>query len=111
MSGQLRLRGTGSASWARVTEGILALAAAVETVLLAGLVLTIGRVGAGSGLTATFWHVHSVLLRPFGRLPFAFPVLGVEAGGRLVVAAFGYGVAFLILAGAVSWFGRWRALA
>jgi len=94
-----------------VTEGILALAAAVETVLLAALVLTIGRVGAGGGMTAAFWRVNAVLLRPFDRLPFAFPVFGAEAGGRQVVAALSYGIVLLTLAGAVSWFGRRRALA
>ena len=111
MSGQFGLRGTGSASWAVVTEGILALAAAVETVLLAALVLVIGRVGAGSGLTAVLWRVNGALLRPFDRLPFAFPVFGAEAGGRQIVAALGYGIFLLTLAGAISWFGRRRALA
>ncbi len=99
------LRGTGNASLAGVAEGILILAAAIETVLLAGLVLIAGRVGQGSGLVAAFMRLNTALLRPLDLI--AFPSGAVL---QQIAAMLGYGVVCFALVGALSWLERRRTL-
>jgi hypothetical protein len=102
-------RGTGNASPINATEGVLLLAAAVETILVAGLALGISGVGAGSVTVTTFLRVNDLLLGPFA-------ALGGTGGGRatLVVqqlaAVLGYGLVFLLIIGGVSWLDRRRLL-
>lgn len=97
--------GTGNASPLSATEGVLLLAAAVETILLAGLVLLIVRVGAGSATLDGFVWLNSILLGPFAALGGPGGTHAV-AIGQQSGAVLGYGLFFLLLIGGVSWFDR-----
>lgn len=104
---QFEPRGTVNASVFGATEGVLLLAAAVETSLLAGLALTISRVGTGSASGAFFLRLNALLLGPFALIP------SVGAGamamvGRQAAAVLGYGLFFLLIIGGVSWLDRRR---
>lgn len=103
----LERRGTVNASPVGATEGVILLAAAVETILLAGLVLTITGVGVGSAALAGFLRLHDIVLGPFALLPLPggarFVAIGQQCG-----AVLGYGLLFIVLIGGVSWVDRRR---
>jgi hypothetical protein len=87
-------------------QGLLVLAAAVETILLASLALTIGNVGRGSDVAGALARCNAALLRPLNLSPAL--ALTAPAAVQQVVATLGYAVAFLTLIGVVSWFERRR---
>ena len=105
---QFEPRGTVNASLFGATEGVLLLAAAVETVLIAGLALLISRVGIGSVARALFLRLNDLLLGPFGLLLSSAGGVGADIG-RQAVAVLGYGLFFLLIIGGVSWLDRRRA--
>ena len=104
---QFEPRGTVNASLFGATEGVLLLAAAVESVLIAGLVLLISRVGSGSVVAALFLRLNDLLLGPFGLLFSSAEGIGA-AIGRQAAAVLGYGLFFLLIIGGVSWLDRRR---
>jgi hypothetical protein len=98
-------RGTERASLTSATEGCLLLTAALETMLLAGLILIASRVGQGSAATAIFLRLNDALVAPLAWLPpLATPLV------RQGVAIVGYGALLAALTGAVAWFDRRQAL-
>jgi hypothetical protein len=101
-------RGTVNASIFSATEGVLLLAAAVETSLLAGLALTVSRVGTGSATGAFFLRLNEFLLGPFALIP-SFGAEMVVAITRHTAAVLGYGLFFLLIIGGVSWLERQRS--
>ena len=103
-------RGTVNASVFGATEGVLLLAAAVETSLIAGLALTVSRVGAGSAIGAFFLRLNEFLLGPFALIP-SFGAEMVVAITRQTAAVLGYGLFFLLIIGGVSWLDRRRPFA
>ncbi len=103
----LERRGTVNASPFGATEGVIFLAAAVETILLAGLVLAITGVGVGSAALAGFLRLHGIILGPFALLPLPSGVRFVAIGQQFG-AIMGYGLFFIVLIGGVSWFDRRR---
>lgn len=105
----LERHGTVNASPIGATEGVLLLAAAVETLLLAGLVLVITGVGVGSAVLPAFLRLQDLVLGPFALLPLPGGVRSV-AIGRQLGAILGYGIFFSVIIGAVSWFDRRRLL-
>jgi len=105
----LERHGTGNASSSGATEGLVLLAAAVETILLAGLVLALARVGVGSAALAGFLRLHDIVLGPFALLPLSGGAR-FAALGRQCVAVLGYGLFFGLLIGGVSWFDGRRLL-
>ena len=105
----LERHGTGNASPGGATEGVVLLAAAIETVLLAGLALALANVGAGSAALAGFLRLHDIVLGPFALLPLPGEARFV-AIGRQLGAVVGYGLFFVLLIGGVSWFNRRRLL-
>ncbi|HEY8597660.1 MAG TPA: hypothetical protein VIL85_04475 [Thermomicrobiales bacterium] len=102
---QFEPRGTVHASLFGATEGVLLLAAAVESVLIAGLALLLSRVGIGSVVGALFLRLNDLLLGPFGLLYSSAGGAGATIG-RQAVAVFGYGLFFLLIIGGVSWLDR-----
>ena len=110
MSRQTGHRGTGNASLAGVREGLLIVAAAAETVLLAALVLIVAGTGQGSRVVARFLSLNAVLLRPFEPLPALSSSTPAAGGLRQIVAVVGYGAVLLVLVGVVAWLERRRDL-
>ena len=104
---QFEPRGTVNASLFGATEGVLLLAAAFESVLIAGLALLVSRVGIGSVAGALFLRLNDLLLGPFALLFISVGGSGV-AIGRQVAAVLGYGLFFLLIIGGVSWLDRRR---
>jgi uncharacterized protein YggT (Ycf19 family) len=104
---QFEPRGTVNASVFGATEGVLLLAAAVETSLIAGLALTISRVGVGSTIGTFFLRLNDFLLGPFALIP-SFGTGAFATVGRQSAAVLGYGLFFLLLISGVSWFDRRR---
>lgn len=102
-------RGTVNASLFGATEGVLLLAAAVETSLLAGLALTISGVGVGSAIATFFLRLNDFLLGPFALIP-SFGGGGLATVGRQTAAVLGYGLFFLLIIGGVSWLDRRRII-
>lgn len=100
-------RGTVNASVFGATEGVLLLAAAVETSLIGGLALTLSRVGASSAIGAFFWRLNDLLLGPFALIP-SFGTGPLATVARQTAAVLGYGLCFLLIIGGVSWFERQR---
>lgn len=100
-------RGTVNASVLGATEGVLLLAAAVETSLIAGLALTISRVGVGSTIGTFFLHLNDILLGPFALIP-SFGAGALATVGRQTAAVLGYGLFFLMIISGVSWLDRRR---
>ncbi len=102
---QINLRGTRNASLFSAMEGILALAAVVETVLCAGLALIVSRVGSGSATVGFFFAINKVVLGPFA-------LLSIFGGGmataifQQLAAMLVYGLFFLLIIGGVSWLER-----
>ncbi len=105
----LERRGTVNASPVGAAEGVILLAAAVETILLAGLALAITGVGVGSAALTGFLRLHNIVLGPFALLPLPGGARFV-AIGQQSVAVLGYGLFFGLLIGGVSWFDRRRLL-
>lgn len=101
--------GTGNASPSGATEGVLLLAAAVETILVAGLAIMIAGIGAGSATLGGFLRLNGILLGPFALFPWPGGARAV-AIGQQSGAVLGYGLFFLLLIGGVSWFDRRRLL-
>lgn len=106
---QIEHRGTGNASPVNATEGVLLLGATIEAILVAGLALSLGGVGAGSATVATFLRLNDLLLGPFAILA------GSDAGRTALIvqqiaAILGYGLIFLLIVGGVSWLDRRRML-
>jgi hypothetical protein len=98
-------RGTERASLTSATEGCLLLTAALETLLLAGLILIASRVGQGSTATMIFLRLNDALVAPLALLPpLAAPLI------RQCVAIVGYGALLTAMTGAVAWFDRRQAL-
>jgi hypothetical protein len=101
-------RGTVNASPVGAAEGVVLLAAAVETILLAGLAITVVGVGTGSAILAGFLRLHGIVFGPFALVPLPggarFAAIGQQFG-----AALGYGLFFLLLIGGVSWLERRRS--
>ena len=93
-------RGTERASLTSATEGCLLLAAALETVLLAGLALNISHAGRGSVTIAAFLRLNEALVKPFALLPVA------SLTARLCAAVVVYGALCAALTGAVAWLDR-----
>ena len=103
-------RGTVNASLFGATEGVLLLAAAVETSLIASLALTLGRVGAGSAVGTFFLRLNEFLLGPFALIP-SFGAEMMVLIARQTAAVVGYGLFFLVIIGGVSWLERHRPFA
>lgn len=98
-------RGTERASLTSATEGCLLLTAALETMLLAGLILIASRVGQGSTATTIFLRLNEALVAPLALLPpLAAPLT------RQLVAIVGYGAILATITGMVAWFDRRQAL-
>jgi hypothetical protein len=99
----------GNASPINATEGVLLLAAAVDTILVAGLAILASGVGTGSVTVALFLRLNDLLLGPFAAVP-------APAGARAAIivpqaaAIVGYGLLFLLLIAGVSWLDRRRLL-
>lgn len=93
-------RGIERASLTSATEGCLLLAAAVETVLLAGLALTITHAERGSVTIAAFLRLNELLVKPFGLLSLA------SLAARQVAAVVVYGALCAALTCAVAWLDR-----
>ena len=93
-------RGIERASLTSATEGCLLLAAAVETVLLASLALTISHAGRGSATIAAFLRLNELLVKPFGRLSLSH--LAVRQFAAVIV----YGALCAALTGTVAWLDR-----
>lgn len=110
MSGQPGLRGTGHANLTGLTEGLLIAAAAVETLLLAGLALIASGVDRGSGVVEAFLRLNGLIIRPFALLPFFSASSPGSVLFQQVAAVLGYGAVFLIGSGIVAWFDRRQAL-
>ncbi len=103
----LERHGTVNATSVGATEGLVFLAAAVETILLSGLALALANVGVGSPTMANFMRLHDIVFGPFVLL--LLP--GEEhlvAIGQQFAAVLGYGLFFVVLIGGVSWFDRRR---
>lgn len=92
-----------------MTEGLLIIAAAMETLLVAGLALIAGGVERGGGVVGEFLRVNDLLIRPFTLLPFFSPPSTTTALPQLA-ASLAYGAGLLLCAGIVSWLDRHRAL-
>jgi hypothetical protein len=103
----LERRGTVNASLVGATEGIVLLAAAVETILLVGLTLAITGVGTGSVILDPFLRLHDIVLGPFALVPLPGGARLVAIGQR-IGAILGYGLFFVLLISGVSWFDRRR---
>jgi hypothetical protein len=98
-------RGTERASLTSATEGCLLLTAALETMLIAGLILIVSRVGQGSAATTIFLRLNDALVAPLALLPpLAAPPI------RQCVAIVGYGALLTLMTGVVAWFDRRQAL-
>ncbi len=80
------------------------LAASVETVLLAGLALTISHAGRGSVTIDAFLRLNALLVKPFALLSFSSLVV------RQCAAVVVYGVLCAALTGAVAWLDRRQEL-
>ncbi len=93
-----------------MTEGLLLIAAAVETLLVAGLALIAGGVERGGGVVGEFLRVNDLLIRPFTLLPFFSPPSTTTALPPQIAASLAYGAGLLLCAGIVSWLDRRRAL-
>ena len=101
--------GTVNASPGGATEGVVLLAAAVETILIAGLALALTNAGVGSVALAGFLRLHDIVLGPFALLPSPGEARFAAIGQQLA-AITGYGFFFMLLIGGVSWFDRRRLL-
>lgn len=88
-----------------VTESVLLLAVAIETLLFAGLVLLISKVGSGSNPGAQLLRLNDVFLGPFAFISFFGGGL-LTAVGRQLAAMVGYGAFWAALLGGVAWFER-----
>lgn len=97
-------RGIERASLTIATEGCLLLAAAVETVLIAGLALIISHAGRGSVAVAAFLRLDELLVKPFALL--SLSSLVVRQCAAIVV----YGALCAALTGAVAWLDRRQGL-
>jgi hypothetical protein len=104
---QFEPRGTVNASLFGATEGVLLLAAAVESILIAGLALLVSRVGIGSVAGALFLRLNDLLLGPFGLLFSSARGVGADIG-RQAAVVLGYGLFFFLIIGGVSWLDRRR---
>lgn len=93
-----------------LTEGLLLVVAAVETLLVAGLALIAGGVDRGSGVVEALRRVNDLLIRPFTLLPFLSSPSTTDALPRQIVAIVVYGAGLLLCVGVVSWLDRRRAL-
>ena len=93
-----------------MTEGLLLVAAALETLLVAGLALIAGGVERGSGAVGVLLRVNDLLIRPFTLLPFFSPPSTTNALPPRIAACLAYGAGLLLCAGIVSWIDRRRAL-
>lgn len=98
-------RGTERASLSIATEGCLLFAAALETIIIAGLALKITDAGRGSVTIALFLRLNDLLVQPLGLLP---PLAG--AIGRQIAAAVIYGVIAVAVAATIAWVDRRQAL-
>ena len=102
-------RGTGSAALLAAADWVLYLAAAVETILLAGLVVLASRVEPGSLIVPAYLRLNALVLGPFAHVP--VPASVVLAGlVRQVLAILVYGGLFGGMLGGLSWLGRRQAL-
>lgn len=99
------IRGTERASLTGATEGCLLLAAALETVLLAGFALLATHAGRGSVTADTFMRLNTLLIKPVGLLPFFAAPLGRQIAAILI-----YGAILSAVAAAVAWLDRRQAL-
>lgn len=81
------------------------LAAALETILLAGFALLATHAGRGSVTIAAFLRLNELLVRPLGVLPALTAPLG-----RQFVALLAYGALLAALTTAVAWLDRRQAL-
>lgn len=81
------------------------LAAALETILLAGFALLATQAGRGSVTIATFLRLNELLVRPLGVLPALTAPLS-----RQFVALLVYGALLAALTTAVAWLDRRQAL-
>ncbi len=97
-------RGIERASLTSATEGCLLLAAAVETVLLAGLALIISHAGRGSVTIAAFLRLNQLLVKPLGLL------VPSSLAARQIAAVLVYGILCAALTGAVAWLDRRQGL-
>ena len=101
--------GTGNAAFLAAAEWVLYLAAAVETILFAGLVVLASRVEPGSALVPAYLRLNALVLGPFTHIP--VPASAFLAGlVRQVLAILVYGGLFGGMLGGLSWLGRRQAL-
>ena len=98
-------RGTERASLSIATEGCLLFAAAVETILIAGLVLKIAHAGQGSVTIALFLRLNDLLVQPLGLLPSLASQIG-----RQIAAVVIYGVIAAAITATTAWVDRRQAL-
>lgn len=104
MSASFSRRASPSTTSFALTDAMLVAAAAIETILVAALILGLAGVGPGSGVAVALLRVNDLPLAPLrlvlGWLPFV---------PRQMLAVMLYFLFFAVLSGACSWYEQTKS--
>lgn len=104
MSASFSRRASPSTASFALTDAMLVVAAAIETVLVAALILSVSGVGPGSGIAAALLRVNDLPLAPLRLVLWWLPFVP-----RQMLAVMLYFSFFALLTGACSWYERGKS--